>query len=92
MNKKLIAFTLENAPSSDYDKVQKKIAQVTQAWAQIDETLYLAITERSSVNLREIIKDINFEGDLEMVFVSQWDHPSAWWGLADDVSNWIKNN
>ena len=59
MARKLITFTITGPGNEDYKKIHEKIKQVTSSWAKIDETLFLTITERSSVNLRQIISEVN---------------------------------
>lgn len=92
MGRKLISFTITNAGQGDYKKVQDKINQVVSTWAKLGETLFLTITERSSVNLREIIKEVNIEGEFKNIFVTDWSHPSAWEGYGNEIANWIRNN
>ena len=92
MARKLIAFTITNPGNEDYKKIHETIKRVTNSWAKIDETLFLTITEKSSVNLRDIINKVNIEGVLKNILVTDWSHPLAWNGYSDDISNWIKNN
>ena len=92
MAKKIIYFSIQNPGSGDYQKIHNKIQSIVIGLAQVDKGLYLTHSERSSVNIREIINEINIKGDFKTILVANWEHSIAWIGLDKAVSNWIKNS
>lgn len=92
MAKKIITFTINNATNADYEAVQHKINQISIGWAQVDQTTYLMNTDRSSVAVRESIKEIKTNGEFARIFVCEWSNPSAWTGLPKEIADWIRNS
>ena len=92
MSKKMIIFKINNGNQSDYSLIFDQIKKIANIYCQVDQTSILIKTEKSSINLRDNIKNIPIQGTFEKIFICEWEHPCAWMGLTQEQSDWLRNN
>jgi hypothetical protein len=84
----IISYDLNN-PGQNYENVLRVIKSYN-AWARLGGSAYIVITTSTAVEIRDsILKEMDSNDQL---FVGNIQPPAAWFGLGDEVSNWIKNN
>lgn len=89
MNKTLIvSYDLSN-PGQNYESLLRLIKSYP-SWARLGGSAYLIATDRTPVQVRDHLRAALDRND--KLFVGSAPPPSAWWGMPDDVSNWIHQN
>lgn len=76
-------------PGQQYKDLINLIKQ-EKAWARLGGSAYLVESTLSAVELRDRYKGV-LDGN-DKLYVGQATTPAAWYGLSDQVSEWIKNN
>lgn len=84
----IITYDLSN-PGRNYENLLKRIKTYS-AWARLGGSAYLIYTEQSSIHIRDHLTPALDTND--KLYVGRMANEAAWRGLADDVSNWIKDN
>ena len=84
----IVSYDL-SAPGQNYEDVLNAIKQFS-GWARLGGSAYVVLTEYSAVEIRDAIAAKLDSND--KLFVGAINAPAAWIGLADDVSDWLKNN
>lgn len=59
-------------------------------WARLNANTYIVDSDDSAVQLRDRLKGVLVNGD--SLFVGELHSPTAWIGLNEEVSNWIRKN
>ncbi len=83
----IVTFELKN-PGLNREKLIATIK--TAAWARLGPDTYLITSQNDSVKIRDVLLKSLYQGD--RIYVGKVDNLAAWYGLDDDVSNWIRNN
>lgn len=76
-------------PGKNYEALLKKLKSYGK-WARLGGSAYLIETDQSPTAVRDALKaslDVN-----DKLYVGVSPAPSAWAGMAADVSNWIVAN
>lgn len=84
----IISYDL-NSPGKNYEKVLTAL-KATGAWARLGGSAYIVISMLSAAQIRDSIMKVMDNND--QLFVGVVNAPAAWFGLGDEVSNWLKNN
>ena len=84
----IISFDLKN-PGINQQKLVDSI-KTAKIWARLTATSYLILTEKTAVEIRDILV-VNIK-IADKVYIGKLDKSAAWLGLGEDVSNWIRNN
>lgn len=84
----IITFDLKNS-GFNQENIRKAIKSLG-GWARISENTYLVSTFSSAVQIRDYILKLMYQGD--KIYVTHLEKESAWYGLGDDISTWIRNN
>lgn len=74
------------APGRNYDKIIEKI-QRYEGWARLADSSYLISTGHNAVDVRDDLLRVMDANDV--LFVAPVGVPAAWWGLSNEVANWI---
>lgn len=89
MNRVLVvSYDLVN-PGRNYEALIKLI-KAYGSWARLGGSAYLIFTDQTPVQVRDALVAVLDTND--KLFVGTAPAPSAWYGLPDDVSNWIHAN
>lgn len=83
----LITFDLKN-PGLNRDKLITAIK--TAPWVRLSNNAYAIVTTKSAAEIRDILLSNLYQGDT--LYVGQLDNHAAWYGLSDEVSNWLRSN
>jgi hypothetical protein len=84
----VITFDLKNPGINQQELIT--VIKSAKVWAKIGSTSYLIISPKSAIEIRDILmKSIKINDKL---YVGLLNNVSAWYGLGEDVSNWIINN
>ena len=84
----IISYDLKN-PGQNYEKLLKRI-KAYPLWARLGGSAYLIGTPATASDIRNyLIQVLDYNDQL---FVGSAPAPSAWHGLPEDVSNWIRTN
>ena len=84
----IITYDLTN-PGRNYEELLK-ILKTQGKWARLGGSSYLVACDSTVIQLRDNLKvalDIN-----DKIYVSLLSSPAAWYGLSQDVANWILDN
>jgi len=84
----IISYDL-NSPGQSYEKVHKVINSY-HAWAKLGGSAYIILSDETAPQIRDKLMkkmDVN-----DQVFVGIIRAPAAWYGVGDEVSDWLKNN
>lgn len=77
------------APGQKYEKLIELIKSEF-AWAKIGYSTFIVKSSASHTELRDKYKQTLDTND--KLFVGAVSAPAAWYGLSDEVSNWLNNN
>lgn len=88
MNTYIVTYDLKN-PENNYETLIKKIRSY-KSWARLGDSAYVISTKQSVVSIRNKLLDVLFNND--KLFVGKVNAPAAWYGLSEEVSDWLKNN
>lgn len=86
--KYIVSYELKD-PSRNYQGLIEEIKN-SPGWAMITESSFIVDTQETAVSLRNRLNGKIDSNDI--VYVCRLDREAAWYGLSEDVSNWIKNN
>ena len=81
----IISYDLSN-PGQNYELLLKKVKALG-AWARLGGSAYLVITNATPVAVRDDLKAVLDQND--SLFVGVCPPPSAWYGMSEEVGNWI---
>lgn len=84
----IISYDLSE-PGQNYEDVLDVI-QSYPAWARLGGSTYVVLTSDSTVSIRDGLMEIMDSND--QLFVGAIHAPAAWFGLGDEVSDWLKKN
>lgn len=84
----LITYDLSN-PGRNYEALIKLIKQ-SSGWARLGGSSYLVVTPLNVSALRDHLLQALDTND--KIYVGKMDQPAAWYGMGDEISNWIKNS
>lgn len=84
----IVSYDLSN-PGRNYERVLSAIKD-NPGWARLGGSAYIVITERTAVELRNLIQAYLDNND--SLFVAAVGAPGAWIGLTEEVSVWLQNN
>lgn len=84
----IITFDLKN-PGINQDNLVGSIKSA-QSWARLGSNSFLILSNLESVSIRTNLLKHIYQGD--KLYVGKLDNSAAWFGLDNDVSNWIRNN
>lgn len=84
----IISFDLKNPGINQQALVN--LIKSAKAWAKISDTSYLIASPKTSIEIRDVLMKSLKIGD--KIYVSLLGEKSAWYGLDNEVSNWIRNN
>ena len=82
----LVTYDL-NSPGQDYDALYARIKSYK--WAKITESSWAVSTSQTAVQVRDHLWAVMDAND--KLLVSRMG-ASAWYGLPDDVTQWLKDN
>lgn len=84
----IITFSLKN-PGINQQELIKHI-KTAKVWANLGTSAFLVYTDKTASEIRDILLKFLKLGD--KIYVGLLDESAAWYGLGDEVSNWIRNN
>ena len=84
----IISYDLTN-PGRNYEPLIKRIKELG-PWARLGGSAYLVLTQYTVVQVRDYLWHVMDKSDKIYVGISL--PPSAWAGMPNDVSEWIRNN
>jgi len=84
----IISYDL-SSPGQNYERVLKAI-KANNAWARLGGSSYVVISNNTEVQIRDLI--MNEMDTNDKLFVGILKAPAAWYGLGDEVSDWLKKN
>ncbi len=84
----IISYDL-NSAGQNYEDVLRIIKEHW-GWARLGGSAYIVITEKSAVEIRDNLMAVMDSND--QLFVGVIKAPAAWFGLGDEVSDWLKKN
>jgi len=84
----IISYDLNQA-GQNYEDVLKVIKDHW-AWARLGGSAYVVITEKKAIEIRDNLLNVMDSND--QLFVGAVNAPAAWFGLGDEVSDWLKKN
>jgi hypothetical protein len=84
----IITFELSN-PGINQDKLVTQI-KTADNWARICDNTYMITSNQTSEFIRNNLFNMIYEGD--KIYVGLLSNTAAWYGLDNDVTNWIRNN
>ncbi len=84
----VVSYDLKN-PGQNYQTLLQRI-KAYDSWARLGGSAYLILTSDSPAQVRDNLIAVLDRND--QLFVGTAPAPSAWYGMADDVSNWIQAN
>ncbi|MBD8490871.1 SinR family protein [Echinicola sp. CAU 1574] len=84
----IISYDL-NSPGKNYESVLTALKSVG-SWARLGGSAYIVISTMTAAQIRDKIMNVMDNND--QLFVGVVKAPAAWFGLGDEVSNWLKNN
>ena len=88
MNTYIISYDLIN-PGQNYESLIKKIRSY-QSWARLGGSAYVIVSNENVVTVRDKLLKILDNND--KLFVGKVNAPAAWYGLSEEVSDWLKTN
>lgn len=77
------------SPGQNYENVHRVIKDYP-AWARLGGSAYIILTNETAVQIRDKINSV-MDGN-DQIFVAAINAPAAWFGLGDEVSEWLMNN
>ena len=83
----IISYDLKS-PGQSYEKVHKVIDGY-HGWAKLGGSAYVVSTEETASQIRDKLMDVMDSND--QLFVGVVKAPAAWFGMGDEVSDWLKN-
>lgn len=84
----IITFDLKN-PGINQQKLIEGIKS-SNFWARLNPTSYLVLTTSNATEIRDIL--LVYLKDEDKIYVGAMTNSAAWFGLGDEISNWIRNN
>ncbi len=84
----IVTYDLIN-PGRNYDGLLQTLKN-NYAWARLGGSSYLILSDQSAVEIRNNLTQLIAHGDT--LYVGLMSDVAAWYGLSDEVSNWILNN
>jgi hypothetical protein len=84
----IITFDLKN-PGMNQDKLVASIKTAT-SWARLGTNSFVVSSDKDAAAIREIMLKSLYQGD--KIYIGKLDNSAAWYGLGDEVSNWLRNN
>ncbi|KGL59098.1 hypothetical protein [Polaribacter sp. Hel1_85] len=84
----IISYDL-NSAGQNYEDVLKVIKE-HDGWARLGGSAYIVISKKSAIEIRDSLMEVTDSND--QIFVGTVKAPSAWFGLGDEVSDWLKKN
>jgi hypothetical protein len=64
--------------------------QSAQIWARLNDNTFIISTELSAEQIRDALLKLMYQGD--KIYISLLGNSAAWYGLDQQVSNWIREN
>lgn len=83
----IITFELKN-PGLNRERLITAIK--TAAWARLGSSAFLITSTHDPEKIRDILLKELYKGD--KIYVSKVANLAAWYGIDQDVSDWIHNN
>jgi hypothetical protein len=71
------------------DKLVASIKTAT-SWARLGTNSFVVLTEKDAVAIRDIFLKLLYQGD--KIYIAKLNTSAAWYGLGEEVSNWLRNN
>ncbi len=84
----IITFDLKN-PGINQQKLIDEI-KTSNFWARLNPITYLVLTPTNATEIRDIL--LVHLKDEDKIYVGAMESSAAWFGLGDEISNWIINN
>ena len=81
----IISYDLSE-PGQRHEELIGKIKEST-AWAKLGESAYLIDSDKTAIKLRDDYRTVLDAND--KLYVGQVIAPAAWYGMPEEVSNWI---
>lgn len=88
MSTYIVTYDLKN-PENNYEDLIKKIRSY-KSWARLGDSSYVISTKQSVISIRNKLSDVLYNND--KLFVGKVNAPAAWYGLSEEVSDWLKNH
>lgn len=88
MNTYIISYDLIN-PGQNYESLIKKIRSY-HSWARLGGSAYIIASDEDVVTVRDKLLKVLDNND--KLFVGTIKAPAAWYGLTEEVSDWLKTN
>lgn len=83
----VISYDL-TGPNADYDSLHEKIKEFG-TWAHVTESTWVVVSGLSATKVRDFVKGA-IRGRAKL-FVIRLQREAAWYGLSDEVSDWLKD-
>ncbi len=84
----IISYDL-SSPGQNYERVLKAIQNHTD-WARLGGSSYIVISNDTVAQVRDsIMKEMDSN---DQILVGVINAPAAWYGLGDEVSDWLKRH
>lgn len=89
MNTFLVTYDLRgrDETSADYAKLIEHLKSYAR-WAKPLYSTWIIKTDRSAAQVRDAVQGHMDASDRLLVITTS--APAAWWGLSDEVGNWLK--
>ena len=71
------------------DKLVASIKTAT-SWARLGTNSFIIYSNKDAAAIRDIMLNYLYQGD--KIYIGKLDNSAAWFGLGDEVSNWLRNN
>ncbi len=88
MNTYIVTYDLKN-PGQNYEALIKIIHSYS-AWARLGDSAYVITSKLNAASVRD--KLIKVLDNNDKLFVGKVNAPAAWYGLSEEVSDWLKTN
>ena len=84
----IVSYDLSQ-PGQNYERVLQAIKSYHN-WARLGGSAYIIIADASAVDIRDrILQELDSNDKLYVGVVKA---PAAWYGMSDEVSNWLQKN
>ena len=87
-NSFIISYDLKD-PGQKYEILLKRIKSYP-TWARLGGSAYIVISDKKTTEIRNHLMEVLDNND--RLYVGVVKPPAAWYGLGDEISQWLQNN
>jgi len=85
----IIAYDLHRSPGAEYDALFAALETIGTGYWDCLESTWLVVSEKSAVQIRELLKPFLRDGD--HLLVVRCGEEAAWLGFKDDCETWLED-